>query len=101
LRRIIQQKGHKEMSFRKTISRQNKQPTGQNIPQPEKNHDLNRPLTTDLDSNLAMVNQIMGYASDIIIRNFTLSSTSVIKAAIIAIKGLCEKELINEQVLGA
>jgi spore germination protein KA len=42
----------------------------------------------------------MGFASDIIIKKFTFSPLEN-KAAIITIKGLSERELINEQVLGA
>ncbi|MEN6326942.1 MAG: spore germination protein [Syntrophomonas sp.] len=85
------------MFVRRTNRRENKQNTGQELSQPE---NLNQPLTNDLDANLLMVNHILGYASDIIVRKFTFSSLEV-KAAIITIKGLSERELINEQVLTA
>lgn len=89
------------MAFQRIIRQWGKkQPTEQRTPQPEQNKSLNQPLTNALDSNLAIVNQIMGQASDMIIRNFTFSSMEI-KAAIITIRGLSERELINEQVLGA
>lgn len=72
------------MFVRRTNRRENKLHNGQELAQPE---DLNKPLTNDLDANLTMVNHIMGYASDIIVRKFTFSSMEV-KAAIITIKGL-------------
>lgn len=43
----------------------------------------------------------MGFASDIIVREFTIIPGTKIKAAVIFIKGLVERELINEQVIGS
>lgn len=43
----------------------------------------------------------MGFASDIVVREFTINQGKKIKAAVILIKGLAERELINEQVIGA
>ncbi|MGI5920318.1 MAG: spore germination protein [Syntrophomonadaceae bacterium] len=62
--------------------------------------DLNQTLTNALDANLLIINQILGFASDIVIKEFTFSPLGN-KAAIITIKGLSDRELINEQVLGA
>lgn len=89
------------MFFSRVISRWGKKrPAGQGTLKPEQNKILSQGLTKNLDYNLAMFNQIMGHASDMIIREFTLASPMQNKAAIIAIKGLSERELINEQVLG-
>lgn len=88
------------MRVRKITKRpENKQPPGKQEPV-QNNSGLNQSLSNDLNSNLMLVNQIMGYPSDIIIREFTFSSMHI-KAAIMLIKGLAERELINEQVLGA
>jgi len=43
----------------------------------------------------------MGYASDVVVREFSISPGIKIKAAVILIKDLVERELINEQVIGA
>lgn len=58
-------------------------------------------LSFDLASNIEAVKKIMGYASDIAVREFTISPEVKIKAAVIFIKGLVERELINEQIIGA
>jgi spore germination protein KA len=78
-----------------------KQNTGYRASQTDKNPDSNLQLTNDLESNLAMVKQKMGNASDLVIRTFTISSEKEIKAAVAAIKGLSDKELVNERVLAA
>ncbi|MDF2988356.1 MAG: spore gernimation protein GerA [Eubacterium sp.] len=58
-------------------------------------------LSLDLSSNIEIIKRVMGYASDIIVREFSLSPGTEVKAAIIFIKGMAEREIINEQVLGA
>ncbi|HEX3012264.1 MAG TPA: spore germination protein [Syntrophomonadaceae bacterium] len=83
--------------FIRRTNRENKQ---HNTRQLSNLEDANQSLTNDLESNIVMVNHIMGYASDIVVRKFTLSSAEI-KAAIVTIKGLSERELINEQVLTA
>lgn len=58
-----------------------------------------QPLSANLELNLEMVRNIMGHAQDLAIREFTLASDDEIKAAVISLEGLAERELINEQVL--
>lgn len=58
-------------------------------------------LSMDLNWNIEMIKKVMGFASDVIVREFTINPSTQIKAAVIFIKGLAERELINEQVLGA
>ena len=53
---------------RTTNRREKKQSTGQQTPQPENIPGLKQPLAYDLNSNLVIVNQIMGHANDMIIR---------------------------------
>ncbi len=89
------------MFFRKIANRrENIKKSGESPSQTAENTGINQPLTKDLDTNLLLVNQVMGYASDIIIRKFTFSSKEI-KAAVVTIKGLSERELINEQVLAS
>ncbi|PJI06666.1 MULTISPECIES: spore germination protein [Clostridium] len=58
-------------------------------------------LSSDLKSNIETIKKIMGFAGDIVVREFTINPGKKIKAAVILIKGLAERELINEQVIGA
>lgn len=58
-------------------------------------------LSKNLGSNIKMINKLLGYASDIIVREFTIAPDIGVEAAVILIKGLTEIELINEQVIGA
>ncbi|MDS1029811.1 spore germination protein [Bacillota bacterium LX-D] len=58
-------------------------------------------LSNDLSRNIEMIKKAMGYASDILVREFTIASNIETKAAVIAIKGLTKNDLINEQVLGS
>ncbi|OPJ59238.1 spore germination protein [Clostridium oryzae] len=58
-------------------------------------------LSIELTSNIENIKKIMGYASDVIVREFTITPDTEVKAAVIFIKGLVERELINEQVIGA
>ncbi|HEX2946821.1 MAG TPA: spore germination protein [Clostridia bacterium] len=48
-----------------------------------------------------MIRKAMGYASDILVREFTLASDIEEKAAVIAMSGLSKNDLINEQILGS
>ncbi|AGY75964.1 MULTISPECIES: spore germination protein [Clostridium] len=58
-------------------------------------------LSLDLASNIEIIKKMLGFSSDITVRNFTISPDCGVKAAVIFIKGLAERELINEQVIGA
>jgi len=58
-------------------------------------------LSLDLTSNIETIKKTMGFASDVTVREFSISPGIKIKAAVILIKGLVERELINEQVIGA
>jgi len=58
-------------------------------------------LSLDLACNVETITKIMGFASDITVREFTIIAGIAIKAAVILIRGLVERELINEQVIGA
>jgi len=58
-------------------------------------------LSLDLNFNIETIKKMMGSASDVIVREFTINPEAEIKAAVILIKGLVERELINEQVIGA
>jgi Bacillus/Clostridium GerA spore germination protein. len=58
-------------------------------------------LSLDLTSNIETIKKIMGFASDITVREFTITPGTEIKAAVILLKGLAERALINEQVIGA
>lgn len=90
------------MVFRKISARgKKKRPAEPETSQADKNQILKQALTRDLHKNIAIINRIMGNANDIIIREFTLTAMMQNKAAVIAIRGLSERELINEQVLDA
>jgi len=58
-----------------------------------------QPLSTNLELNLKIVKEIMGNAQDLAIREFTLASDDEIKAAIIALGGLADRNLVNTHVL--
>lgn len=58
-------------------------------------------LSLDLTSNIETITKTMGFASDITVREFTVIAGIGIKVAVILIRGLVERELINEQVIGA
>lgn len=58
-------------------------------------------LALDLTSNIDLIKRILGFANDIIVREFMISAEIQIKAAVILIKGMAERELINEQIIGA
>ncbi|MHB1420350.1 MAG: spore germination protein, partial [Bacillota bacterium] len=52
-----------------------------------------------LGQNLELFKMFMGNAPDLIIREFTIASDDEIKAAIVAVEGMVDKALINEQLL--
>jgi spore germination protein KA len=58
-------------------------------------------LSLDLTSNIETITKTMGFASDIAVREFTVIAGIGIKVAVILIRGLVERELINEQIIGA
>lgn len=58
-----------------------------------------KPLSTNLDLNLETVRKIMGHAQDLATREFTLAADNEIRAAIITLEGMSDRELINKQVL--
>ncbi|WP_425806194.1 spore germination protein [Desulfitobacterium sp. Sab5] len=58
-------------------------------------------LSSDLTSNIETIQSIMGFAYDILVREFTITADTEMKAAVIFIIGMIERELINEQVIGA
>lgn len=61
--------------------------------------DRQKIVSRELALNLETVKNILGNASDILIREFVIVTSVEIKAALIAMKGLSNNELINEQVL--
>lgn len=60
---------------------------------------LQNSISEDLNENIVNIKKVMGNSSDILVREFTISSGIEVKAAVIAMKGLSKKDLINEQVL--
>lgn len=74
--------------------------SGQN-PEPEKKSRQQIKLSKDMYSNIELIKNLMGYASDILIREFAVFSGIDIKLSVIFIRGLAERELINEQIIGA
>ncbi|MHB1126744.1 MAG: spore germination protein [Bacillota bacterium] len=56
-------------------------------------------VSTQLEQNLDLFKEIMGNAQDLIIREFTIASDDEVKAAVIAVEGLVDRDLVNEQVL--
>lgn len=61
--------------------------------------DKQKIVSRELALNLETVKNMLGNASDILIREFVIVTSVEIKAALIAMKGLSNNELINEQVL--
>lgn len=57
-------------------------------------------LSMDLICNIETIKKIMGFASDITVREFSITPGIEIKAAVVLIRGLAERELINEKVIG-
>lgn len=68
-------------------------------PEPEKAPPQPILLSKDMNSNIEIIKNIMGNSSDLLFREFTITPSNKIKATIILIKGMVERELINEQVI--
>lgn len=69
--------------------------------QPNENSTLQKSVSMDLSCNIEAIKKVMGNASDILIREFTIVSGIEIKSALVAMKGLSKSDLINEQVLSS
>jgi spore germination protein KA len=69
--------------------------------QSEKKSEQQIKLTKDMGSNIELIKNLMGYASDILVREFTISPGMEIRLSLILINGLAERELINQQIIGA
>lgn len=67
----------------------------------EKKLPHNIKLSLDLTCNIEKIKKMLGFSSDITVREFTITPGTEIKAAVMFIKGLAERDLINEQVIGA
>lgn len=70
-------------------------------PEPEKKSQQQIKLYKDMSSNIELIKNLMGYASDVLVREFTISPGIEIKLSLVLIDGMAEKELINEQIIGA
>lgn len=60
---------------------------------------LKQDLSNDLKQNLDTITKALGDAQDLTIRKFTMASDDKVKAAVVALEGMTEHNLINEQVL--
>ena len=58
-----------------------------------------RKLNNKLKENLKLIEDIIGFSDDVIIRKFKLGNRLGIKAALIFIDGLIDKQIINESIL--
>lgn len=56
-------------------------------------------LSKKLKENLQLIEDIIGLSDDVVIRKFTLGNKLGIKAALIFIDGLIDKQVINESIL--
>lgn len=56
-------------------------------------------LTADLKANLALISQVFGTSTDVVIRQFTIGTKKEIEAAIIYVDGMADNSLINESIL--
>ncbi|MFW6305872.1 MAG: spore germination protein [Bacillota bacterium] len=56
-------------------------------------------LSTNLEENLKLIEDIIGYSDDVVIRKINLGSKLGIKAALVFIDGLIDKNVINESIL--
>ncbi|MFW6288108.1 MAG: spore germination protein [bacterium] len=56
-------------------------------------------LKEKLEENLQLIDDIIGYSDDVVVRKFRLGNKLGIKAAIIFIDGLIDKQVINESIL--
>jgi len=60
---------------------------------------LNKSLSKKLQENLKLMEDIIGFSDDVVIRKFQLGDKLGIKAALIFIDGLIDKQVINESIL--
>lgn len=72
---------------------------GQNIHEQNVQQEFSQELSDNLEKNLDTLKGIIGNSSDIIIRKFSFRSKKNIKAALIFIDGLIDKNLVNENIL--
>ena len=89
------------MSILKYIRKRKKSEASDQNSESQKKSQQHIKLSKDMSSNIELIKNLMGNASDILVREFTITPYSEIKAAVILIKGMVERELINEQVIGA
>lgn len=60
---------------------------------------LEKKLSKKLKENIHLVEDIIGFSDDLVIRKFTLGNRLGIEAALIFIDGLIDKQIINESIL--
>lgn len=77
---------------------QKKKKQTKNAYQQVKIHGTDLFFSSSLDSNLEQIQSILGKNPDIAIRRFNIDLYNV-KAAVVFIKGLADKEQIHEQIL--
>ncbi|GAB6180513.1 hypothetical protein JCM14036_18320 [Desulfotomaculum defluvii] len=82
-------------SHKRRSSRNNKPKDSTDSDNGNKSEDLSK----DISSNIEMLKQMMGYASDLMVREFTIDSVIEIKAAVMTISGLSARNLINDHLL--
>lgn len=58
-------------------------------------------LSEDIRLNIDLLKQVMGYSSDLMVREFTVATVIDIKAAVVTISGMSARNLINEHLLSA
>lgn len=56
-------------------------------------------MSKKLQENLEFIEDIIGFSDDVVIRKFQLGDRLAIKAALIFIDGLIDKQVINESIL--
>jgi len=66
---------------------------------PADNPEQQKIISKTLNTNLDAIKNIMGNASDLLIREFNIVSGIQVKSAVLSLKGLSKNDLINEQVL--
>lgn len=69
--------------------------------EPEKKSQQQLKLSKDMSSNIELIKKLMGYASDIVVREIIISPGIEIKLSLILVNRLAERELINEQIIGS
>lgn len=56
-------------------------------------------LSKSLKENLKLIEDIIGFSDDVVIRKFTLGNKLRIKSALVFVDGLIDKQVINESIL--